>query len=408
LKKLYRDDQGRFVRKPIIRKSRPKSGNRRRSVGGGKAKSPKGRSKGPIRVVAKPVLGKPAKPAKAKPVKGKPARPLKGKAKEPTRVAKPVRGRPVALALPTKGKAKKPTRTVARPAVGKPRKLAVVKPSKAKPVRGKPVKPTKVKPAAGKPTKTKLVKGRPSKVRPAAGRPVRPSKGKVKKPAIEAARSPRDKPVPRRRKPPKRRLPERGLGGRFVRKSTPKLPTIGMRSQLAEAEIQAKLLSLQGSIGRLEGGIRMAVATYINPDSTVDGELRLTNLPTEWRESGGAKALAVTLSAAFREWRAFDKVPVMGGSFWVSFTIRFGAETEEEIEELVQRYKRHRGYFQITTYPLQAWLPGAIQMALVSDVGGVKGMAESLMSKRGYPPAALLVRVIWMTDDKRPGHFKGE
>lgn len=152
----------------------------------------------------------------------------------------------------------------------------------------------------------------------------------------------------------------------------------------------------------------MAVQTFANRDGTVDGELRIANLPQEWRTPGGARLLVATLSEAIRAVAVFDRVPAMGGGFWASYGIRFGPQNETEVGEMIELYKRHRGMFQIGTYPTQAWGMGALQIALVGDNVGLRAMLEYLMKKRGLPPTQVLIRFIWTPDGKRPGHYRGE
>jgi hypothetical protein len=115
-----------------------------------------------------------------------------------------------------------------------------------------------------------------------------------------------------------------------------------------------------------------------------------------------------TLSNALRSVSVFDGKPPMGGSYWASFGIRFGPQNEAEIGEMIELYKRHRGMFQIGTYPTPAWGRGALQVALTGDKVGLRAMVESLLKKRGLPPTVILIRFIWTPDKKRPGHYRGE
>jgi hypothetical protein len=158
----------------------------------------------------------------------------------------------------------------------------------------------------------------------------------------------------------------------------------------------------------LESGLDFGIQTFINKDGSVDGELRISNLPDEWRSQAGVQPMVFTLSNAFTNFPPFDAPPSMGGAFWASFGIRFGPQNEAEIGELAAMYKRYRGLFQIGTYPTPAWSTGPLQIALVSDTVGLKAMASSLMSKRGLPPTVLLIRFIWTPDGMRPAHYSGE
>jgi hypothetical protein len=174
--------------------------------------------------------------------------------------------------------------------------------------------------------------------------------------------------------------------------------------------IQERLASYQSNVELLQGGLDMAIQSFINTDGSVDGELRIANLPDEWRTARGVADLIATLSGAFASFRPFPALPSMGGKFWVTFAMRFGPQNETEIGELADLYKRFRGLFQIGTYPTPAWNIGPIQSALTSpgDNQGLRAMITSLQEKRGYPPTVILVRFVWTPDGSRPSHYKGE
>lgn len=229
-------------------------------------------------------------------------------------------------------------------------------------------------------------------VKPTAKKP--PSKPSAKKPPEKAPRKPSRKPT----EPPVRKK----------RKKKEEIPPLPVRSREAETVIQEKLISIQSSIGLLESGLDMAIQSFTNVDGTVDGELRISNLPEEWRTVAGVSMLIATLSSAFRTFTPFDSVPSMGGAFWAAFGIRFGPQNEAEIGELVELYKRYRGLFQIGTYPTPAWSTGPIQLALTGQEVGLRAMITSLYKARGYPPSVILIRFIWTPDGARPGHYKGE
>jgi len=175
--------------------------------------------------------------------------------------------------------------------------------------------------------------------------------------------------------------------------------------------VQERLLDLQSLLEQLEGGMTMSIQTFVNADGTVDGELRLSDLPDDWRGEGGVNAMVAALSSALRLWRPFDKGPIMGGAFWVSFGVRFGPRSREEVkamEDFYRRYKTHRGLVQVGTYPTPAWNTGALQLALVGDTTGMRAMVRNFLDKRGLAPAAILIRVVWTPGGERPGHYRGE
>ena len=172
--------------------------------------------------------------------------------------------------------------------------------------------------------------------------------------------------------------------------------------------MQRRLLDLQAMVAIMQPGLDMAVQTFPNRDGSVDGELRIGNLPPEWRTLEGVRGLVAALSGALRTFVPFEPKPAMGGAFWASFGIRFGPQNEAEVGELAELYKRYRGLFQIGTYPTQAWGTGALQLALTGEEVGLRAMVESLLEKRGLPPTTILIRFIWTPDGKRPGHYQGE
>jgi hypothetical protein len=179
-------------------------------------------------------------------------------------------------------------------------------------------------------------------------------------------------------------------------------------------EIQTKTVALSEAISALEPGLQMGIHTMVNMDGTVDGELRIDNLPDEWRYEEGVPALIATLSSAFTTFRVFDRYPSMGGSFWMTLVVRFGPQNDSEIGDLAALYKQHHGLFQIGTYPIRADHISPIQMCLTDDKKGLRSMVQSLMSKRGLPPTSLLIRFTWGPNwhpdvaGKRPGHYAGE
>ena len=287
---------------------------------------------------------------------------------------------------PAKAKPKKAAPAKAAPAKVKPKKAA---PAKAAPAKAKPKKaaPAKAAPAKAKPKKVSPAKVAPTKAKPKKKPPVRkapPTKAKPRKPPVKKA-------------PPRKKRRRRG-----------ELPLLAERSRQAEVLMQDRLVQLQDGIALVQPGLDMGIQTFVNLDGTVDGELRISNLPSEWREIDGVGSLVATLSSALRTFQPFPPRPSMGGAFWAAFGIRFGPQNETEIGELADLYKRFRGLFQIGTYPTPAWNTGPLQLALVGDTVGLRAMIASLMEKRGLPATVILIRFIWTPDGKRPAHYEGE
>jgi len=366
----------------------------KRAVGKKAGKSLKRPARKPAKVVSKaapkPVSKKPAKAVSKKPAKAVSKKPAKVVSK--AALKKPAK---VAPKKPAKGEPKKPVKVA-------PKKLAKVSPKK--PAKAAPKKPAKAVPKAVPKRPAKAVPKKPAKVapkKPAKVAPKKPAKAAPKKPAKVAPKKPA-KVAPKR--PPKKKAPKR----------RPELPQIGERSAAAETEIQNRMISLSQMIATLEPRLTMGIHSFINADGTVDGELRIGNLPTEWRSEQGLRELVATLSSAFASFRAFDRHPVMGGSFWFSVAVRFGPQNEAEMSELADLYKKTKGLFQIGTYPTRADHLTPVQMCLTDDRRGLRGMIGALAVKRGLPPTAILIRFTWGPDwspergGLRPGHYKGE
>jgi hypothetical protein len=329
-----------------------------------------GRFKSAVKPRVKKPLARPPAEAAAKPLAKAAIRP---RAKPPVKVAAKPRAKLPAKAA-AKPRAKPPAKAATKPRAKPPVKIAA-KP-KVKP-RAKPPAKAEVKPKTKPPAKRRVKR----QLRDEQGRFI--SRKKL-------PRLPR-RPVPAP-KPPKK----------------PELLLVAERSRAAEVDMQSRLLALQDAILLLESGLDMAVQTMVNRDGTVDGELTIRNLPDEWRDARTMGYLVATLSSALRTFEPFAAQPAMGGAFWCSFGVRFGPQNEAEIGEMYNLYKRHRGLFQVGTYPTPAWGTGALQVALVGNNVGLKAMLESLMKKRGLPPSVVMIRFIWTPDGQRPGHYKGE
>jgi hypothetical protein len=365
VRKQKRDELGRFakVRKPTLWRDQL-----------GRFAPAKKPARKPVKKVSPPVRLR-VSPAKARPKKAAPAR-----AKPQPKKVSPAKSRPQSKKVaPVKARTKKPDRATVKEK-SRPKKVETVK---AKP------QPKKVVPVKGKPKK------------PAKSAPKKPRKKPVKVPPRKPGKRPAAKKPPARRPPAKKKPPRR-------RRRRGELPLLAERSRQAEAIMQERLVQLQDGVAMVQPGLDMAIQTFINLDGTVDGELRISSLPDEWREVDGVGGLVATLSSALRTFDPFPPRPAMGGAFWAAFGIRFGPQNETEVGELADLYKRFRGLFQIGTYPTPAWSTGPLQLALVGDTVGLRAMIVSLMEKRGLPATVILVRFIWTPDGKRPGHYEGE
>lgn len=155
----------------------------------------------------------------------------------------------------------------------------------------------------------------------------------------------------------------------------------------------------------MEPELAVAVKTFINQDGSVDGELRMDNLPDEWRTRRGLPFMVESLTNMLRVFKPFDEKPAFGGKYWISIGVRFGPSNETEAGELADVYKRFRGLFQVGTYYGPAWITSRI---LQSVAIGMKTMIEGLEDRRGLPPASILIRFVWTPDGVRPGRESGE
>lgn len=147
----------------------------------------------------------------------------------------------------------------------------------------------------------------------------------------------------------------------------------------------------------------MSVRSFVNRDWTMDAELRISNLPEEWKTLDGVPAMMEFLSIALEDMGLLGMTPD-GGAFWMSIGVRFGASNEAEIGELAEIYKRHRGMFQIASYPVSMSYAGGTQNAVVA----IGNMTKALMDKRGKPPTVIFIRIMWMPKGMTPSRFKGE
>ena len=322
----------------------------------------------------------------------------------------PSRKRP----LPSKPAPKKKFPVTKRPPPRKPvpkKKFPVAK----RPLPRKPL-PKKKLPAAKRPLPCKPL---PKKKLPVAKRPL-PRKPLPKKKLPVAKRPLPRKPLPKKKLPvakrplpckplPKKKLPvaKRPLPRKPKPKKPPtkrRYPTFMARAAEAETIMVNKLGRMMDALVIQEPGLGVAVKSFINTDGTVDGELRIRELPDVWRTVAGMPDLVASLSEAARAMGALPKNLPEGGAYWVSHGLRFGPKDMREIEEMAKFYKRFRGLFQIGAHHTTAESLSAI----LNNALTIRMLVERVWEKRDLPPAQLLVRIVWTPDGVRPGRFAGE
>jgi hypothetical protein len=156
-------------------------------------------------------------------------------------------------------------------------------------------------------------------------------------------------------------------------------------------------------VARAGLGLVTDIKSFVNRDGTVDAELRISDLPDEWKVEDGGPFISEFLSEIFQQLGTLKDTDD-GGRFWVSVGFRFGPSNESEIGELAELYKRHRGLFQIASYPVSAALASGLQNAVAAS----GTMATSLGESRGLYPAVVIVRLTWMPSGQNPSRYKGE
>jgi len=150
-------------------------------------------------------------------------------------------------------------------------------------------------------------------------------------------------------------------------------------------------------------GLTLGMKSFVNVDMTVDGEVRIGDLPEEWRSGDELVELMAFLS------RVLSAVGLIvpgaeGGRYWISIGLRFGAQTDAEKGDLAEMYKRYRGMFQVASYALDLSMRGSLGNAIVA----FEMIARSLMEKRGLPISVVFIRYTWTPDGQRPGRYEGE
>ena len=377
------------------------------------------------------VLGTRAAPAKKKSITNKQLSRKPFIKKQPTK--KPLPRKPLTKKpRPRKPPTKKPLPRKRWPSKQPTKKPLAKKQLPSKQTTKKPLPLTKKQRPSKQPTKKPLAKKQlPSKQLTKKQLPLTkkqlPSKQPTKKPFAKKqlpSKQPTKKPLPRKslprkpltkkplprrlpskkqahKKPPSRKLPTPKL---IAQKIKHQYPTFMAQANAAEFMSLTKLGTMQDTLEIIEPGLDMGLKSFINADGTVDIELRLRNLPDEWRTPEGMPALVGALSEAIRAMGAFPRYPGFGGAFWVSFGLRFGPKDESEIAQMASFYKRHRGLLQVAAYHT----PASAVPAILNNAVVIRSLVESIWEKRNLPPLQILARIVWTPDGKRPGRFAGE
>lgn len=225
-----------------------------------------------------------------------------------------------------------------------------------------------------------------------------PRKPPAKKPPPRKPKKRPPTPPPPPPPPPKKKRPPRGP-------SKPKKPPkkISDAAFIANDRISAHLASLLEGVVAAQLGLDTGVKSFINQDGSVDGEVRIGNLPDDWRVPDGLPQLKEFLSTLLRQVGDLKPGPE-GGAYWISIGVRFGPNNESEIGELAELYKRHRGLFQVASYALDASIQSAAQNAVVA----IGEIVKAIMTRRGLPPSVIFIRYTWTPDGVRPHRYTGE
>jgi hypothetical protein len=150
-------------------------------------------------------------------------------------------------------------------------------------------------------------------------------------------------------------------------------------------------------------GLDVTIKTFINQDGSVDGEVRIGNLPEEWKTEDGLVLLEEWLSQVLRNVGLLVESGE-GGRYFISIGVRFGPNTEAEIGNLAELYRRFKGLFQVAAHPTWMGMVSGIQ----NNVASLGIIIKSLMQRRGLPPSAVFIRLTWTPDGKSPGRYEGE
>lgn len=333
------------------------------------------------------------------------AREISSRARAVSKKRPPVsRKRPVpASRKPKRDTSKKvvPLRKSVKPAKASKTKKPLSKKPLPRKLAGKPPKKPPRKPSVKPPRESP--RKRPRK--PAKKPLPKPPRKRLRKPARKPPRKPLRPPLRPKRLPPGRKPPRRKRKPK--KPARRKYPPWIKWALSAEALMQDKLGTLMTLLVGIEPGLDTAIKSMVNADGTVDAELRIGNLPSEWRSIEGLPLIVSALSEALRGMGAFPSEPTMGGAFWISFGVRFGPSSQKEILQFARIYKRFRGLLQIGVHYTSA----DALTGMLNNAAGIRMLIERLWQRRDLPPVQLLVRVTWTPKagrEQRPARYAGE
>ena len=355
-----RDKLGRFVKAPLpLRKKQLPS-------------------KAPLPLRKKPLPAKASLPRRKKQLPAKAPLPLRKKPL-PAKAPLPLRKKPLPAKAPLPRRKKQLPAKAPLPRRKKQLPAKAPLPLRKKPLPSKAPLPRRKKPLPEKAPLPLRKKKRPAKAPLPRRKKQRPAKA----------------PLPLHKKKPKKK-PKKKAKRRY--------PSFMAVASQAETMIQDKLVVLGDLMKLTEADLNATVKSFINADSTVDGELRISNLPDEWRQIAGLPSIVATISEAVRGAGAFPAKPLIGGAFWVSFGLRFGPKDLDEIMLMAKEYKRFRGLLQVGAHHTTAQsLPAMLNNALA-----LRMFIDRIWAKRSLPPVQLLVRFVWTPKKVNPGRFSGE
>lgn len=155
-----------------------------------------------------------------------------------------------------------------------------------------------------------------------------------------------------------------------------------IKAMLNEAKANIQSVGVAESFGMTEP-FAAVVYTHINNDETVDGELRIVNLPPDvpLRE-----IVAMMAENRFEPMR----------DFWSSVGIRFGNPPDEDLKD---KYARYRGMNQASTYFARM---GVDRRRINYQFLTVQKIIENMENAERPRAMELYFRVHWNKGNQRP------